>query len=202
MSNENNIEQNQRINNIQFFAELPQCLSDGGEVIIKRLPKSFVESADKELILNGELVNYVRGFEKPNIEVIKFNEITDKKTYFSNRARSPLWEVYHAKAIESGVSYYILIEFNNLSPESFNDEEFRKRIYLDYEELFVKKAYEFLRNHQEYPEKEAKDRAKDYAINRASNEVMIKYGVPNEKIILDIISEGATKWSKLKFGLK
>jgi hypothetical protein len=182
-----------RIANIQFFAEAPIGVSDPCYYMITELPKDFVESADRELGLDGELISWVEAQGVLMIERIKHIEDSERRSFFSSKAKSPLWDVYYCSGASSGLRYSILVDFHVHPGVRFDTKESQQRIYLEYNELFDKAAFEYiLKNAGAKTETVA-----DCAMGAASHRIMIKYGISEEEM-LAIIVNGAKERSSTK----
>jgi hypothetical protein len=154
------------------------------------LPKDFIEMADRELGLDGQLVSYIAAHEMLKIEQIRrFKDPDDGESFFSAETKSPLWDAYYADG-KSGARYTVLVEYYLPPGVRFETEETRRTVYLEYKELYDRAMVKyFLENATSTPEMRI-----DFAMSQASHKIMIKYGISHDEMAA-IISEGTDKWA-------
>jgi hypothetical protein len=76
------------------------------------MPKDFIENADKELELRGELVSYVDKRQSLEAEYIERLEDSEARPFFSARAKSKDWSAYYGTGA-SGARYTVLVDFRS-----------------------------------------------------------------------------------------
>jgi hypothetical protein len=114
-SADENVKRNTRISRARFFAEPPPEFSI--KFSVSGLPKNFVQDADKELNLDGDLISYVESLGDFEIELITRLEDEHRHAFFSTKAKEAiLWAVYYGIG-ESGCRYSVLVEYGKESKE-------------------------------------------------------------------------------------
>jgi len=179
-----------RIANVRLFMEPPPHLSPDANYFTTGLPKGFIESADRELELDGELVSSIKARRVLEIERIPPLQDSERQAFFSSQAKSPLWDVYYGSGW-SGARYSVLIEYN-IQPGIHSDTtRSRRSIYLEWEEYFDKAVMEYIVENDKATSEEITNRA----IEAASHKTMVKHGISRQEMG-GIIAEGTAKWSK------
>ncbi len=107
---------------VQLFIEI-SWLEENMTVTGLDVPFEFIEFADQELDLNGELNAYVKE-RMESIKIEKINKLNDdeRSSFYSNRTTSPLWKTYF-RSTEAGYRYSILVEFNAECAHGENSEQ-------------------------------------------------------------------------------
>jgi hypothetical protein len=115
-STDENEKKNARISKTRFFAEPPPTFTIK-IFSVSGLPKNFVQDADKELKLDGDLISHVASLGDFQIELISRLEDDQKHAFFSKKAeKAILWAVYYGIG-ESGCRYSVLVEYGKESKE-------------------------------------------------------------------------------------
>lgn len=185
------------IASVRLFTEPPAWLPDVNYVTTG-LPKDFIETADRELKLNGELVSYVKAHgDVLPVEKIPRMGDSESQAFFSQQAKSGLWRVYYGSGA-SGVRYSILVEFRVRETGRSRNEESRRLIYAEFEELLDKAMIKYTLDCLRKGKTPDSEDVANQAMSSASHEVMCKHGILTQEM-MDIIAEGTSKWSKLKF---
>ena len=164
-----------RVANVKYFVEIPPSKSVlkelGGPIMWRQAPE-FIEEADHDLGLAGELCSYAAK-HPPNFGTI--DRLTGEEWYsfFSGQINTGLWRTY-SKTGQSGMRYTVLIEYCDRSDKVLATEESRKAILNEHTRRFTKYM---LDNPSATTEQIAK-----YALEVAPEELMFKYGIPPEKM--------------------
>lgn len=99
------------VTKVHLFIEIP-WLDENTTVIGLNVPFEFIEFADQELLLNGELSSYVKKrIDSIKAEHIKRLDDDERESFYSNRSASPKWKTYF-RSTEAGYRYSILVEYD------------------------------------------------------------------------------------------
>ena len=181
------------IERVRLFSEPPVWVTDL-EYFTTGLPRDFIDTADKELNLNGELISYVKLHASVlAIENAKRINDSDRQSFFSQEVKSSIWNVYFGTGA-SGVRYSVLVEFKAREAGLSQEEESRRQIYEEYEKLLDKKLAEYYFDSLRNNKTPDTINVKNQAVSSASYKVMLKYRI-STKEMTDIIIEGTDKWN-------
>lgn len=101
------------ISKTHLFVEIP-CADESiqPESVKIDVPFEFIEFADKELQLHGELSSYVRN-NLNSIKVKKIKRLLDneRQSFYTNQSSSSKWQTYF-QSTEAGYRYSILVEYD------------------------------------------------------------------------------------------
>jgi hypothetical protein len=189
-----------QISKTQFFVEPPVGFM-GLNFDITGLPKNFIQSADRELNLAGELIDYMKNHTSESNETLDLNVLpaimsevkkiaripdNQRESFFQTKSQSELWELYYASG-QSGARYTILVEFGTRSSNELKNGDLRRQIHSEYEELYMKESIQYILTNP----KASTEEVVNFAMSKASHAVMVRYGVPMSEM-LSIIVEGLT----------
>ncbi len=182
-----------KIVRVRIFVEPPAAEMNAlwikpGFPEVAGLPKKLIQDADRELGLDGKLIAFLTTQDLPHYEYIKrFASKEEGESFFSKQAKG-LWDCYYGIGA-SNVRYNLLIEYEACPDEQFDEEEVRKRIYLEYDDLFARGVIEYTVAHPN----PSTDDAVNFAMSKASHRIMIQYGMSLE-MWKKLIHEGTEKW--------
>jgi hypothetical protein len=161
-----------KISKISGFAEIPPSQS-----ILFDLPgplywthsSEFIAQADRQLELEGELVDLVRqkGISFEKIEVLPD---ASQQSLLSSRCKSDLWQAY-SETGKSGVRYTVLVEYCDHSETILADGVMKEQVI----QYFHREMARFL-----FLQK-ASDDSLEF-INQIGKRIMYKFGIPYRKM--------------------
>jgi hypothetical protein len=99
-----------RISQVRLFVEPPAYLANAS-FDVTGLPKDFISTADKELMLEGRLVNFIKE-HGDGIRIEKISRMNDAESqaYFSRLDKSGTWKLYYGSGA-SGARYSVFVKF-------------------------------------------------------------------------------------------
>jgi hypothetical protein len=123
-------ETNTRIHKVTFFVEPPIWLSKTKLCFDTfGLPKDFVQRADAELELDGDLITFIESMGDPfEIEKIARLEDDQMEAFFSKQAEMPMWAAHYATGA-SGARYSVLVEYGLDSKEMHEESSRIKNLF-------------------------------------------------------------------------